>query len=60
MKTQKFKKRISNIPDDMPIVVSFKGHLHQILTAKIFRNQTRVGADEYFCIVATEEMKKKS
>ncbi len=59
MDTEKFKKRVADIPDDMPVVIEFKGKLYNIMTAGVFKNQTRHGADEYFSVIATGEIKKE-
>lgn len=60
MQTKKFKKRVADLPEGLPIVVELKGKLYNILTAKIFNNHSRLAAnDEYFCIMASEEIQKE-
>ncbi len=58
MNIEKLKKRTVGLPDDMIVVVEHNGTVHNVLTAKRLRNQTRKGASEYFCIVVGKQIEK--
>ena len=59
METNKFKKRVSDLSDDIPIVIEIKGVFYNILTAKVLRNQIRKGPELYFSVIASKEVKKE-
>ena len=45
------KSRIKGLPDNTIVLIEGKGKKYEILTAKKFRNNKRVGPKNYFGIV---------
>ena len=57
MNLAKLLNRGTLLESDMPLVAEKNGKKYRVLTANRFRNNTRVGVDEYFGIVLGEEIK---